>query len=112
MRRSSTWRAVAALPLLLPGFAGRAGAAQTPTDTTSDPGRSRQWALDRISAAEGWSVATGDLLHTLVGHGGPVVGVAFRADGQQLVSGAMAGKVSRGEIQSSTMTLTTINVPF
>ena len=58
MRRPSTWRVAAALPLLTLGLAGSVDAAQSPT--TTDPGRSRQWALDRMGAPDGWAVATGD----------------------------------------------------
>jgi WD40 repeat protein len=33
-----------------------------------------------------WDPATGDCLHTLTGHTGPVFGVAFRLDGRLLAT--------------------------
>ena len=59
MRRP--WRALrsfAGLPLLLVAVLAPAAAAQE-QPATSDPGRSRQWALDRIGADASWQVATG-----------------------------------------------------
>ena len=58
MRRPGhVWRCFAG-PSLLVAFLVPAAAAQEPS-TTSDPGRSRQWALDRIGAGGAWQVATG-----------------------------------------------------
>jgi subtilisin family serine protease len=53
------WRSLAGPPLLLAAILVPSAAAQD-EGTTSDPGRSRQWALDRIGADEAWRVATGE----------------------------------------------------